>query len=62
VGGGRSQGPDAAGTVLGRWDHIHLILILVLETALLLLRAQVFFRWSERRAQQLGRYDQTTGY
>ena len=44
------------------WDHGSLALALTVSTAVLALLAQVIFRWGERRARRLGRYDQTTGF
>jgi ABC-2 type transport system permease protein len=54
-------GPNA-GEQMARWDQPSLALALVGGTAVLAVLAQVVFRWGERRAQRLGRYDQTTGF
>jgi ABC-2 type transport system permease protein len=55
-------GPDARQSVLGGWDHSHLAAALVVSTAALGVVAHFFFRWSERRAWRLGRYDETSGF
>jgi ABC-2 type transport system permease protein len=47
---------------LSGWDHLQLTSALALSTLAVVLLAQVVFRWGERRAQRLGRYDQTTGF
>jgi ABC-2 type transport system permease protein len=54
-------GPRGA-SALPDWGHGGLALALAAGTAGLVLLAQVVFRWGERRAQRLGRFDQTTGY
>jgi ABC-2 type transport system permease protein len=50
------------GVQMAGWDQASLALALVGGTAVLAVLAQVVFRWGERRAQRLGRYDQTTGF
>ncbi len=55
-------GPQAGSTLLAGWSDGELAGILAVGTAVLLVLAHLFFRWSERRASRLGRYDQTTGY
>jgi ABC-2 type transport system permease protein len=55
-------GKGGSSPSLARWDHAELALLLALSTLGLALLAQVVFRWGERRASRLGRFDQTTGY
>lgn len=43
------------------WGHGQLALTLIASTALLILGAHIFFRWSEERAGRLGRYDEVSG-
>jgi ABC-2 type transport system permease protein len=47
---------------LSACSHAELALTLTASTLALTALAQVMFRWGERRAQRLGRFDQTTGY
>jgi ABC-2 type transport system permease protein len=46
---------------LSQWTHGHLALALSASTYLLVLVGQAFFRWSERRAWRLGRFDESSG-
>jgi ABC-2 type transport system permease protein len=55
-------GPRDDGLPLAVWSHGELALALLASTVVLVALAQVVFRWGERRAQRLGRFDQTTGY
>lgn len=55
-------GPGEVPSPLSGWGHGGLLLALAASTAVLGLIAHAFFRWCERRAWQLGRYDQATGY
>jgi hypothetical protein len=50
------------GSPLSEWSHGELALALLASTLVLMALAQFVFRWGERRAQRLGRFDQTTGY
>jgi ABC-2 type transport system permease protein len=56
------MGPSELSSPLSAWGNGHLALTLGVMTTLLILFAHVFFRWCERRAWRLGRYDQITGY
>jgi ABC-2 type transport system permease protein len=47
---------------LGNWQHAELSLALLAGTLALVVVGQFVFRWGERRAQRLGRFDQTTGF
>jgi ABC-2 type transport system permease protein len=53
-------GPAALHSPLAAWGHDRLSLALVASTLALSVCALLFFRWSERRAWYLGRYDQTS--
>jgi ABC-2 type transport system permease protein len=44
------------------WPHSELALAMLTGTVALAVVAQMVFRWGERRAQRLGRFDQTTGF
>jgi ABC-2 type transport system permease protein len=55
-------GPPQTGGPLADWGHGELALALAGGTAALAVLAHVVFGWGERRAQRLGRFDQTTGY
>ena len=55
-------GPRDDGSPLAAWSHGELAVALLASTLVLMALAQVVFRWGERRAQRLGRFDQTTGY
>jgi ABC-2 type transport system permease protein len=54
-------GPVALQSPLSAWGHGELALALAGSTLALCLAAHLFFRWSERRAWRLGRYDQVSG-
>jgi ABC-2 type transport system permease protein len=54
-------GADPGGPLAG-WSHPQLALALLIGTAALAVLARVYFRWCERRARRLGRFDVTTGY
>ncbi len=54
-------GPAEADSAFGEWDNGQLALALIGSSAALALIAHAFFRWSERRAWRLGRYDEVTG-
>jgi ABC-2 type transport system permease protein len=47
---------------LSDWSHVDLALAMLSGTLVLAVVAQIVFRWGERRAQRLGRFDQTTGF
>jgi ABC-2 type transport system permease protein len=47
---------------LSSWEHTHLAGALVLSTLVLGAATHLFFRWSERQAWRLGRFEQITGY
>ncbi len=49
-------------TTFAAWDHFQLAAALGGSTLLLCVGGHLFFRWSERRAWRLGRFDQLTGY
>jgi ABC-2 type transport system permease protein len=53
-------GPGELGSELGAWGHGPLAVTLTASTLALAVVAHVFFRWSERRAWRLGRYDETS--
>jgi ABC-2 type transport system permease protein len=55
-------GPEAAQSTLADWSFADLALALAGSTLALVILSQVVFRWGERRASRLGRFDQTTGY
>lgn len=46
---------------LTAWQRSEIALALACGTAVLCVAAHFFFRWSERRAWRLGRYDETSG-
>jgi ABC-2 type transport system permease protein len=48
-------------TYLGGWSHIELAVAVVASTVALAIVANAFFRWSEQRAWQRGRYDENVG-
>jgi ABC-2 type transport system permease protein len=54
-------GPNG-GVQLADWNQPALALALLLGTAALAVAAHFVFRWGERRASRLGRYDQTTDF
>jgi ABC-2 type transport system permease protein len=58
----RSVLGENGGVQMAGWGHVSLALTLLGGTAALAVLARVVFRWGERRAQRLGRYDQTTGF
>jgi ABC-2 type transport system permease protein len=53
-------GVTALRSPLAHWDHGRLALVLAASTLALWGAAHFFFRWSERRAWRLGRFDETT--
>jgi ABC-2 type transport system permease protein len=55
-------GEDPNYSLVQGWGHAGLAGVIACGTAGMLGLAHLFFRWSERRASRLGRYDQTTGY
>jgi ABC-2 type transport system permease protein len=55
-------GDAAAQPALRAWTHADLALALAASTLGLAVLAQAVFRWGERRARRLGRFDQTTGF
>jgi ABC-2 type transport system permease protein len=55
-------GPAGASEPLRHLGHGELVAILAATTLALMVLAALVFRWGERRAQRLGRFDQTTGY
>jgi ABC-2 type transport system permease protein len=55
-------GPKAAQETLAGWSHCDLAWALAASTLALVILSQLVFRWGERRAQRLGRFDQTSGY
>lgn len=54
-------GKPSAHSVLADWGHGELFLLLTGTTSVLVLAAQVYFRWSERRAWLLGMYEESSG-
>ncbi len=55
-------GPTELPSPLGGWGHGGLALALAASTAALAAAAWWFFRWGERRAWRLGRFDEVSGY
>src|SRR5262249_38344944 len=47
---------------LSRWQLPELVVALLVSTLLLGILAHSFFRWSERRAWRLGRFDEQMGW
>lgn len=54
-------GYDEMDSLLDAWATGELALALLVSTAGLCLVSHFFFRWSERRAWRLGKYDETSG-
>jgi ABC-2 type transport system permease protein len=54
---GRTELPS----LLQDWEHSHLAAALLVSTLVLGVGAHLFFRWGERRAWQLGHFDQVSG-
>ncbi len=54
-------GPLQPASPFAAWGHGQLALALAGGTLALCVAAHLFFRWSERRAWRLGRYDQVAG-
>ncbi len=55
-------GPSELPSPLQTWNHLELCSALALSTLALGITAHYFFRWSERRAWRLGRFDHVTGF
>lgn len=53
--------PEKLRGPLSDWSHEHLALVLLGTTAVLVLAAQLFWRWSERRAWRLGKLEENAG-
>jgi hypothetical protein len=56
------MGPSQLPSPLNAWRDDQLALALAVSSLFLLFFAHWFFRWCERRAWRIGRYDQITGY
>ena len=54
-------GPSTVASPPSSWGHEQLALALLASTLVLVVSAWFFFRWCERRAWRLGRFEQTTG-
>jgi ABC-2 type transport system permease protein len=55
-------GPGEMPSPFRTWDHPQLALAMAGSSLGLAILAGLFFRWCERRAWRLGRFDQVTGY
>jgi len=53
--------PERLRGPLSDWSNAHLTLLLLATTAGLVLTAQLFWRWSERRAWRLGKLEENAG-
>ena len=53
--------PERLRGPLSDWSHGHLALVLLATTMALVLAAQLFWRWSERRAWRLGKLEENAG-
>jgi ABC-2 type transport system permease protein len=55
-------GQQSLPPAIGNLGHPQLALLLAVTTGALVVGALGFFRWSERRAWRLGKFDQTSGF
>lgn len=53
--------PSQLGGPLSDWNNVNLALMLLVTTVVLVVIAQLFWRWSERRAWRNGKLEENTG-
>jgi ABC-2 type transport system permease protein len=53
--------PERLRGPLSDWSHAHLALLLFATTAVLVVAAQLFWRWSEARAWRMGKLEENAG-
>jgi ABC-2 type transport system permease protein len=53
--------PEKLRGPLSDWSHAHLALLLFATTAVLVIAAQLFWRWSEARAWRMGKLEENAG-
>jgi ABC-2 type transport system permease protein len=53
--------PERLRGPLSDWSNAHLALLLLATTTALVIAAQLFWRWSERRAWRLGKLEENAG-